>query len=108
MSHIAAFSHDVISLNFLLDLACTIFSLFVFFFFKQKTAYEMIWYWSSDVCSSDLPATASIGSLGIGSGSAISPNSASGPYREIQSEACSQARVPGDTGYRSASMLQPR
>src|SRR5260364_462309 len=80
---------------------------YCFFFFKQKTAYEMIWYWSSDVCSSDLPATASIGSLGIGSGSAISPNSASGPYREIQSEACSQARVPANSGYRSASMLQP-
>src|SRR3546814_7545201 len=34
--------------------------LFVFFFFKQKTAYEMrISDWSSDVCSSDLkPLTA--------------------------------------------------
>src|SRR3546814_515388 len=32
---------------------------FVFFFFKQKTAYEMrISDWSSDVCSSDLVATA--------------------------------------------------
>src|SRR3546814_6867387 len=32
----------------------------VFFFFKQKTAYEMrISDWSSDVCSSDLPATRS-------------------------------------------------
>src|SRR3546814_2686668 len=30
---------------------------FVFFFFKQKTAYEMrISDWSSDVCSSDLPS----------------------------------------------------
>src|SRR3546814_9563900 len=30
--------------------------LFLFFFFKQKTAYEMrISDWSSDVCSSDLP-----------------------------------------------------
>src|SRR3546814_8321625 len=30
----------------------------VFFFFKQKTAYEMrISDWSSDVCSSDLPTT---------------------------------------------------
>src|SRR3546814_3342958 len=30
----------------------------VFFFFKQKTAYEMrISDWSSDVCSSDLNAT---------------------------------------------------
>ena len=27
---------------------------FVFFFFKQKTAYEMACDWSSDVCSSDL------------------------------------------------------
>src|SRR3546814_9524960 len=33
--------------------------MFVFFFFKQKTAYEMrISDWSSDVCSSDLPAAA--------------------------------------------------
>src|SRR3546814_20647846 len=32
-----------------------VFSLFIFFFFKQKTAYEMrISDWSSDVCSSDL------------------------------------------------------
>src|SRR3546814_9440871 len=32
--------------------------MFVFFFFKQKTAYEMrISDWSSDVCSSDLTAT---------------------------------------------------
>src|SRR3546814_2413054 len=31
------------------------YSCFVFFFFKQKTAYEMrISDWSSDVCSSDL------------------------------------------------------
>src|SRR3546814_8931132 len=31
---------------------------YVFFFFKQKTAYEMrISDWSSDVCSSDLKAT---------------------------------------------------
>src|SRR3546814_2139474 len=32
-----------------------VFCLFLFFFFKQKTAYEMrISDWSSDVCSSDL------------------------------------------------------
>src|SRR3546814_2179011 len=31
---------------------------YVFFFFKQKTAYEMrISDWSSDVCSSDLPSS---------------------------------------------------
>src|SRR3546814_9199573 len=37
--------------------ACLVFSCFFFFFFKQKTAYEMrISDWSSDVCSSDLPS----------------------------------------------------
>src|SRR3546814_1887367 len=34
---------------------CSCFLFFLFFFFKQKTAYEMrISDWSSDVCSSDL------------------------------------------------------
>src|SRR3546814_4798461 len=34
---------------------CTGFTMINFFFFKQKTAYEMrISDWSSDVCSSDL------------------------------------------------------
>src|SRR2546427_7100221 len=28
--------------------------IFIFFFFKQKTAYEIDCDWSSDVCSSDL------------------------------------------------------
>src|SRR3546814_17946540 len=38
---------------------CISIFLFVFFFFKQKTAYEMrISDWSSDVCSSDLGAGA--------------------------------------------------
>src|SRR3546814_52312 len=43
-----------------------------FFFFKQKTAYEMrISDWSSDVCSSDLIARlAPIGGLGKGFGKA--------------------------------------
>src|SRR3546814_16503032 len=36
-------------------LSCSIIVMFGFFFFKQKTAYEMrISDWSSDVCSSDL------------------------------------------------------
>src|SRR3546814_6770609 len=38
-----------------MSLLCCLY-LFIFFFFKQKTAYEMrISDWSSDVCSSDLP-----------------------------------------------------
>src|SRR3546814_4658610 len=41
------------------SLSLSIFSFVVFFFFKQKTAYEMrISDWSSDVCSSDLDAVA--------------------------------------------------
>src|SRR3546814_4272567 len=39
---------------FFINVLCSIF----FFFFKQKTAYEMrISDWSSDVCSSDLSKT---------------------------------------------------
>src|SRR3546814_4013922 len=42
----------------LLVISLLCFIVFVFFFFKQKTAYEMrISDWSSDVCSSDLPST---------------------------------------------------
>src|SRR3546814_1151276 len=38
---------------------------FFFFFFKQKTAYEMrISDWSSDVCSSDLEAIIMVGEIG--------------------------------------------
>src|SRR3546814_7469424 len=39
----------------LLKLICSLRFRIIFFFFKQKTAYEMrISDWSSDVCSSDL------------------------------------------------------
>src|SRR3546814_3361182 len=39
----------------------------IFFFFKQKTAYEMrISDWSSDVCSSDLPQGMQVVSAAIG------------------------------------------
>ena len=35
----------------------------MFFFFKQKTAYEMVMSdWSSDVCSSDLVAAGQVSS----------------------------------------------
>src|SRR3546814_3800716 len=43
----------------LLSVHCLYACFFLFFFFKQKTAYEMrISDWSSDVCSSDLPSCA--------------------------------------------------
>src|SRR3546814_10108007 len=38
----------------------------MFFFFKQKTAYEMrISDWSSDVCSSDLPSRCAVQSIAL-------------------------------------------
>src|SRR3546814_10329318 len=43
-----------------------------FFFFKQKTAYEMrISDWSSDVCSSDLPPFTIVGKVGPGNCAAV-------------------------------------
>src|SRR3546814_2552534 len=46
----------VLFLLCVLSLIVILFCVFCFFFFKQKTAYEMrISDWSSDVCSSDLP-----------------------------------------------------
>ena len=45
------------------------------FFFKQKTAYEIVSRdWSSDVCSSDLPAVTV--SLGLAASSAASVSQA--------------------------------
>src|SRR3546814_6512351 len=49
------------SYSMLCDLFCC-FCMVCFFFFKQKTAYEMrISDWSSDVCSSDLPGADVLG-----------------------------------------------
>src|SRR3546814_20376389 len=46
--------------------------LLCFFFFKQKTAYEMrISDWSSDVCSSDLAARAAAGFMAGARGEAV-------------------------------------
>src|SRR3546814_8062920 len=46
----------------------------VFFFFKQKTAYEMrISDWSSDVCSSDLAAEFHLFHRQLGVGAAVEP-----------------------------------
>src|SRR3546814_3446390 len=46
--------------------------LFLFFFFKQKTAYEMrISDWSSDVCSSDLVFEPFFTTKGVGKGTGL-------------------------------------
>src|SRR3546814_5016780 len=56
-----------------------------FFFFKQKTAYEMrISDWSSDVCSSDLPASLEQLVVTAPDGQTAKPqNASSGKYRSV-------------------------
>src|SRR3546814_3834284 len=84
----------------------SVYVLFVFFFFKQKTAYEMrISDWSSDVCSSDLPlrrfggeGAGNVGQDG-GHGQAASGNAVAIPasFRKLASKAwpCSVAILSG-------------
>src|SRR3546814_13131289 len=55
-------------------IACVVSAVVSFFFFKQKTAYEMrISDWSSDVCSSDLP------DAGAGRGRTVAEDGADPP-----------------------------
>src|SRR3546814_1258146 len=73
---------------------------FYFFFFKQKTAYEMrISDWSSDVCSSDLRAAGQPGAATPGPGGAARPG-----YRLAgAAPAAAPARLAG----RALRSLQP-
>src|SRR3546814_8572502 len=71
-----------------------VFYLIVFFFFKQKTAYEMrISDWSSDVCSSDLLTSLSAAVRYRG---CYHPAYLGFAYPRIeQSDRCRCARTPG-------------
>src|SRR3546814_7144 len=63
---LSSFSLFVITCLYILVLCLYIPSFFYFFFFKQKTAYEMrISDWSSDVCSSDLRPEAPLKNIGL-------------------------------------------
>src|SRR3546814_4029664 len=57
----------------------------MFFFFKQKTAYEMrISDWSSDVCPSDLPEVGRVGFAVVGpAGEGFHPVMASAQAGEV-------------------------
>src|SRR3546814_6822314 len=85
----------------------------VFFFFKQKTAYEMrISGWSSDVCSSDLtvegnmprkrkPSASVAGRKGAVAACAATPSSAMATKQKARLPACSfQLRMPCSTSSR--------
>src|SRR3546814_3650749 len=59
---------------------CVICLSFCFFFFKQKTAYEMrISDWSSDVCSSDLGSSGRAGTRKNGASAVFPPVPTSTP-----------------------------
>src|SRR3546814_4526879 len=85
-------------------------SLCVFFFFKQKTAYEMrISDWSSDVCSSDLGFLLTVGvdlkGKGLAmleDGSAVEPDARYAEHGELdrQHRAFLAARIVEQQGRR--------
>src|SRR3546814_15421294 len=89
--------------------------LLCFFFFKQKTAYEMrISDWSSDVCSSDLKQAAGAGggnigrhrpaAQGFGPASAEhGPHPLGGALRAVTAAGGHCARPSGDGGGTAAS-----
>src|SRR3546814_8192027 len=60
-------------------------ALFVFFFVKHKTAYEMrISDWSSDVCSSELPSSGKILSGGVDANALHKPKRFFGAARNVE------------------------
>src|SRR3546814_5477453 len=73
---------------------------FIFFFFKQKTAYEMrISDWSSDVCSSDLKFFRFPRGGGGMSEATFSLNGEERPWRDASlSELLAEAGVDGVRG----------
>src|SRR3546814_18184750 len=80
--------------------------LYFFFFFKQKTAYEMrISDWSSDVCSSDLPTTSASASF-----RARRANSGFSPVRRRSSHRprSTRGRVPARAQLHAADSVAAR
>src|SRR6187455_2500262 len=78
------------------DLLIFIFGRGRFFFFKQKTAYEMVMSdWSSDVCSSDLKRT------GTETGTETGPGSRRARRRRV-------AAATGEGGFRGGRERPPR
>src|SRR3546814_17357421 len=71
-----------------------------FFFFKQKTAYEMrISDWSSDVCSSDLiPCPRTAAASGSSRSTATRRRTAAEPYRPHHDDRRAGEGRPADAG----------
>src|SRR3546814_5217277 len=82
----------------------------VFFFFKQKTAYEMrISDWSSDVCSSDLTSLSRAGRLRAAVDASSSPRSwvaASAASPATKARRCANALRPDASVQATSARLQ--
>src|SRR3546814_2837967 len=79
-------------------------AVFVIFFFKQKTAYEMrISDWSSDVCSSDLVRVEE-GSAGMGVGNLEKPLAPLPPGTQQDAALARVAQEVSDKGFVLAQM----
>src|SRR3546814_8303367 len=77
----------MMSCGFCLDNVTIVFDVCIFFFFKQKTAYEMrISDWSSDACSSDLVKRRIKRDEKQGEGAVILDIATSLAYRIVRSE----------------------
>src|SRR3546814_5205990 len=71
------------------DLYFVLYCYFCFFFFKQKTAYEMrISDWSSDVCSSDLSPARRISPLQVTKSSGLISGNGKSRAPPAASSAC--------------------
>src|SRR3546814_6300343 len=78
-------------------MTCVYFCICVFFFCKQKTAYEMrISDWSSDVCSSDLPHRAAVRGREHFSNSAVGRDWIAFGEDRFEAEATIVVRAKGD------------
>src|SRR6266702_842926 len=75
----------------------------IFFFFKQKTAYEIFTDWSSDVCSSDLGGTGRSGHSWRTGRRPAGP-SAAGP---AGSPGCSPGPCPSGCSWCSGTRSRP-
>src|SRR6187549_1465171 len=84
-------------------------SVFFFFFFKQKTAYEIGWCdWSSDVCSSDLPAENHAGPGWGGRNQGLHGNRPRGrPRRRVRQRQVARHSREGDTRLATKAGLMP-
>src|SRR3546814_4927232 len=88
-----SFVHVLFSIIFFVVFFCYC----VFFFFKQKTAYEMrISDWSSDVCSSDLAV-----------GDAHDRDHAAGVDRVVSDRTLQPCSAPADAGVAGVDRLLP-